>query len=387
VNSKGIFPKIQDAEALNLGAFKTKILTEGYKLLNEANPAEILQHQMQKGPLFVVNEKFVKIYVEYQTVDKNGASLGPGTLQYGFDATAAAAANQWLSKLNDIAMVVDLGSIQRLMTIKGKFDTEKGSTPGFRNPELLFHDKLKPLIDILQVLASLQTGDYKAAFEKGLDIAMSNSADSWNYAFHARKEIPVVRFPPGIAYDNPTNPLKLEAHMAIGVYFNEALAMPSAPSQLIPSAGAFLEFGGSLSVMCVSLALATVYAVGSVDLRTAADIKTGPSLHMRFGFGAEIAVGLPVVGTVSVLYMVGVEIDLDTDGVVVAAFLLFRGRAELLGGIVTVQIQIEAKGIVKDRVGIKTEMAAQVTFGLDISLFLVLNLHFSKSWEESRQIA
>jgi hypothetical protein len=387
VNSKGIFPKVQDAEALNLGAFKAKILPEGYKLLNEANPAEIFQHPMQKGPLYLVNEKFLKIYVEYQNVDKNGGTLGPAMLQYGFDATAGAAANQWLSKLNDIAMVVDLGSIQRLMTIKGTFDTKKGSTPGFRNPELLFHDKLKPIIDILQVLASLQTGDYKAAFEKGLDIAMSNSADSWNYAFHARKEIPVVRFPPGLLYNAPTNPLKLEAHMAIGVYFNEALAIPSAPSQLIPSAGAYLEFGGSLSVMCVSLAAATVYAVGSVDLRTAADIKTGPSLHLRFGFGAEIAVGLPVVGTVSVLYMVGVEIDLDTGGITVAAFLLFRGRAELLGGIVTVQIQIEAKGIVKDRVGAQTEMAAQVTFGLDISIFLVINLHFSKSWEESRQIA
>jgi hypothetical protein len=387
VNSKGIFPKIQDAEALNLGAFKAKISADGYKLLNEGNPAQIFQHQMQQGPLYLVNEKFLKIYVAYENVDKNGGSLGPAMLQYGFDATAAAAAKQWLSKLNDIAMVVDLGSIERLMTIKGKFDTEKGTSPGFRDPELLFHDKLKPLIDILQVLASLQTGDYKAAFQQGLDIAMSNSADSWNYAFHARKEIPVVRFPPGLAYANPTNPLKLEAHMAIGVYFNEALAIPSAPNQLVPSAGAFLEFGGSLSVMCVSLAAATVYAVGSVDLRTAADIKTGPSLRMRFGFGAEIAVGLPVVGTVSVLYMVGVEIDLDTGGITVAAFLLFRGRAELLGGIVTVQIQIEAKGIVKDRVGAKTEMAAQVTFGLDISIFLVINLHFSKSWEESRQIA
>lgn len=387
VNSKGIFPKVQDTEAMNLGAFKTKILAEGYKLLNEANPAEIFKHQMQKGPLFLVNEKFLKIYVEYENVDKNGGSLGPGMLEYGFDATAGAVANQWLSKLNDIAMVVDLGSIQRLMTIKGKFDTEKGSSPGFRNPELLFHDKLKPLIDILQVLASLQTGDYKAAFEQGLDIAMSNSADSWNYAFHARKEIPVVRFPPGLAYDNPTNPLKLEAHMALGVYLNEALAIPSAPGQLIPSAGAFLEFGGSLSVMCVTVGAASVYAVGSVDLRTAADIKTGPKLHMRFGFGAEIAVGLPVVGTVSVLYMVGVEIDLDTSGIVVAAFLLFRGRAELLGGIVTVQIQIEAKGTVRERVGAKTEMAAQVTFGLDVSIFLVINLHFSKSWEESRQIA
>jgi hypothetical protein len=386
VNSKGIFPKIQDAEAMNLGAFKTKILGEGYKLVNDANPMEIFQHQMQKSPLFLVNEKFLKIYVEYQNVDKNGGSLSPAILQYGFDATAGAVAKQWLSKLNDIAMVVDLGSIPRLMTIKGKFDAEKGSSPGFRNPELLFHDKLKPLIDILQVLASLQTGDYKAAFEKGLDIAMSNSADSWTYAFHARKEIPVVRFPPP-ALDSPAAPLRLEAHMAIGVYFNEALAIPSAPSQLIPSAGAFLEFGGSLSVMCVTVGAATVYAVGSVDLRTAADIKTGPSLHMRFGFGAEIAVGLPVVGTVSVLYMVGVEIDLDTGGIVVAAFLLFRGRAELLGGIVTVQIQIEAKGIVKDRIGAKTEMAAQVTFGLDVSIFLVINLHFSKSWEESRQIA
>ena len=88
------------------------------------------------------------------------------------------------------------------------------------------------------------------------------------------------------------------------MYFNEALALPGAPGQLVPSAGAFLEFGGSLSVMCVSLAAATVYAVGTVDLRMQADIKTGPSLHMKFGFGADILVGLPVIGTVSVLYMV-----------------------------------------------------------------------------------
>ena len=29
-------------------------------------------------------------------------------LRYGFDATAAGLANQWLSKLDDISMVVDL---------------------------------------------------------------------------------------------------------------------------------------------------------------------------------------------------------------------------------------------------------------------------------------
>jgi hypothetical protein len=142
---------------------------------------------------------------------------------------------------------------------------------------------------------------------------MSNSADSWTYAFHARKEIPVVRFPP-------------------------------------------------------------------------ADIKTGPSLHMKFGFGAELAVGLPVIGTVSILYMVGIQVDLDTSQLTVAAFILFQGRAEILGGLVTIQIQIEAQGIYK-RIGGSTELAAQVTFGLDISIFLVINLHFSKSFQESRQIA
>jgi hypothetical protein len=220
-------------------------------------------------------------------------------------------------------------------------------------------------------------------------VAMSNAADSWNYAFHARKEIPVVKFPPEPEYStSAVDPLKLEAHLAVGVYFNEAMQVTSDPKQLVPSAGAFLEFGGSLSVMCVSLAAATVYATGSVDLITAADIKTGPALHMKFGFGCELVVGIPVVGGVSITYMVGVQIDLDTSQITIAGFLLFRGRAELLGGLITVQIQIEAKGSVQ-RIAAQsqTNLIAQVTFGLDISIFLVINISFSQSWQEARQIA
>ncbi|MBC7928779.1 MAG: hypothetical protein H7039_24310, partial [Bryobacteraceae bacterium] len=250
-------------------------------------------------------------------------------------------------------------------------------------------DDLKPVVDILQVLLMLQGGDYANALKKGLEVAMSNSAESWNYSLSARKEIPVVKFPPGALYDNPTNPLKLECHLAVGVYFNAALSLPSAPGQLVPSAGAYLEFGGRLSVMCLSVALGTIYATGSVDLRIAADIKSGPSLYMKFGFGAEIVVGLPVVGTLSVLFMVGVEISLTTTEVVVAAFLLFRGKAELLGGLVCVTILIEAKGAVKRTFGGagRTDMIAQVTFGLHVSIFLVINIKFSKSWQENRQIA
>jgi hypothetical protein len=36
---------------------------------------------------------------------------------------------------------------------------------------------------------------------------------------------------------------------------------------------------------------------------------------------------------------------------------------------------------------ISTITAAQVTFALDISVFLVIDIDFSKSWEEQRQIA
>jgi hypothetical protein len=389
LNSVAIFPNIQDALPLNLGAFKTTIVEEGYRLLDQANPDAVFEQLLPPGPLYLINEDFLKLYIEYAKKDKNGTTTEDGRVRYGFDAVAADVGKKWLSKVNDIGMVVDLGPLTRLMIIKGRFDAEKGVEPAFIQPEIEFSDALQPVIDILQILLMLQGGDYKEAFQKGLEVAMSNGADSWNYAFHAKKEIPLVKFPPGPAYDAPTNPLKLECHLAIGVYFNEALAMPSSPGALVPSCGAFLEFGGRLSVMCVSVAAATVYATGAVDLRTAADIKTGPSLYMKFGFGAEIAVGLPVIGTVSILFMVGVEMTLSTTELTVAAFLLFRGRAEILGGIVTVTITIEAKGIVKrlSAPSERTDMIAQVTFGLDISIFLVINISFTESWQESRQIA
>jgi hypothetical protein len=387
LNSVGIFPNLQDAIPLDLGTYKTRIIEEGYKLLDEANPEKLFEKALPDGPWYIINEDFLKLYIEYDKRDKNGAKQSDGFINFGIDSAAQEMGNRWLSKLNNVGMVVDLGPLTRLMIIKGKFDAEKGAAPSFQGPELEFGDALQPVIDILQILLMLQGGDYADALAKGLEIAMSNSTDSWEYAFHARKEIPLVRFPPPAA-DSPTAPLKLECSLAVGVYFNEVFPLTDNPNQLIPSAGAFLEFYGRLSVMCVSVAAATIYATGSVDLRIAADIKTGPSLMMKFGFGAEINVGLPVIGTVSLLYMVGVEIILDSSKVVVAGFLLFRGRAEILGGIVTVTIFIEAKGMVERLPGPGvTNMIAQVTFGLHISVFLVINIKFTKSWQESRQIA
>ena len=139
--------------------------------------------------------------------------------------------------------------------------------------------------------------------------------------------------------------------------------------------------------MCVSLGAASIYAVGNVDLKLEADTSPKVAVTMKFGFGAQITVGLPVVGHASVMYMVGVEVYADSSSVVkVTAFLLFRGQAELLGGLVDVTITIEAKGTV-EKTGNETNCKAQVTFAIDISIFWVIDISFSESWEESRQIA
>lgn len=368
-----------------------KIEKEGYKLLKQVENLDF--------PLpdkwYLINEDFLKIYVEYKTTKKNGPTTS-GKLKYDINSFADNMADKWKSKLNDLSMVLDLGPFERLMTIKGNFDASKGSEasfkgkdgdPGFPAPQLEFSPVLQTVMDILQILQDLQGEKYGDALKKGLKIAMSNSADSWEYKFEASKEIPVVKFPiPDAVYNAPTTPLKLEAGLKVGVYFNSTLSITSDPSKLLPTAGAYIDFYGRLSVMCVSLAAATVYAVGQVNLGIAADTQKGPSLKMKFGFGAQIVVGLPVVANVSVLYMVGVEIYADSNSIIVTGSLLFQGHADILGGIVSVTITIEAKGTVK-RIGDRTDCSAQVTFAIEISIFLVINIDFSTSWEESRQIA
>ena len=424
VNSKAIFPNVGDAEsnigdAISLFSNGTEFLQnaltdggknvlelmqinktvsgavqEGYKLLKQVPSFDL--PSSASWTLIEVGGAF-KIYIEYKASNVGGGTNTlNGKLNFDVDSFANGIADRWKSIMNDVALVVDLGPIQRLMTIKGNWNAQNGSEtqyggdssdPSFPTPEIEFAPELKPVIEILQILQDLQTSNYKDAFQQGLKLAMSNKDDSWEYKLQASKEIPVVRFPtPDALYNDPNAPFKLEAGLKLGAYFNAALKITTDPSQLLPSAGGYLGFYGRLSVMCVSISIATIYAVGQVNLDIGADTKIGPSLKMKFGFGAQIVVGLPVVGNVSVLFMVGVEIYIATNVLTVSGFMLFQGHAELLGGLVAVTITIEAKGTVS-RQNDRTDLAAQVTFGLDISIFLVIDISFSTSWEESRQIA
>ena len=384
--SKNVFELIQINDKDGAG----NILNEGFKLLKNIETFDF------SSPVkwSLIDEDYLKIYVEYQTNRKvnNAPENKFGKIDFDINSFE----NKCKTILNEISMVLDLGPLKRLMIIKGNFNYQKGSEASFKGndsdnsfpaPQVEFSDAIEKVKDILQILEDLQGEDYAAAVKDGLKIAMSNSADSWEYKFEATKEIPVVKFPvPDWAYNAPNTPLKLEAYLKLGIYFNSALKVTTDVGKLLPTAGAFLDFGAKLSVACVSLELATVYAVGQADLQIGADTKLGPNLRLKFGFGAQIVVGLPVVLNVSVLYVVAVEIYLDKDTIEVSASLMFQGHADLLGGIVGITITIEAKGSII-KTGDRTDCSAQVTFAIDISIFLVIDIDFSTSWQENRQIA
>lgn len=411
MNCTGLFPNVADAlssfgDAIPLeNNFNQNALTdagtnvlelmqinlnngvEGYKLLKQTELFDLPDHDCTMadgGSLF-------QVYVEYKATI-NGTDR-PGTLNYDVDSFSANNEDKWISKLSNLSMAVDLGPFSKLVTIKGNLDSQNGSPavfegnpndPNFNAPQVELSSALQTAMEILELLSKLQGPPYGNAMKKGMQISMSSNANGWQ--FTASQEIPLLKFPyPDLG---PDAPLKIEASLKLGVYFKQTFKVGNDPDQLIPTIGAFLEFFGSLSVMCVSLDLATIYAVGQATLKIAADTKVGPSLDMKFGFGAQIVVGLPVVGNVSVLYMIGVGIGLSSSSISITAFMLYKGNADLLDGLVNITITIEAQGtITHDNNPSKTSCKVEITFALDISIFLVIDIDFSLSWSEQRQIS
>jgi len=376
LNAKSVFPNIANALQLTNAEKEVAILGEGLMKMTE-RPINLGTTLPDYD--FINEPNILRVYAQYRSTKK-----ADGKLTLGIDSTATLA-DRWKAALSSIRVVVDLGPFKELMWVDGNFNASSGIAPKYDVPHLQFGPLLDPVVAILQVLATLTGND----FDKGMDVGMSNSPDNWEYKFNCSKEIPVIQFPsPEELTVDPTPPLKLEAGLKVGFYFNEVLSIPTDLKQLVPACGAFVDFHGGLHVMCFSLQVASVYAVGQVDLSIAADSKAGKSLHMKFGFGVELVVGLPVVANVSVLYMVEVNVGLSDTDLDVGAMMLFRGSAEICGGLVAICIQIEAGGSIhRDLVKKETDCIAQVTFAINVTLLWVIDIHESDQWQESRQIA
>jgi len=377
LNSKGPFPNVANALALTNAEREVAILGEGLmKMAERTLNLNTLLPSSYVFP-FIDEPGVLRIYTQYKSTDSTG-----GQLALGIDSSAALE-KKWKAALSNIRVVVDLGPFPELMWIDGNFNASSGISSKYDKPHLRFGPILDPVIEILQVLATLSGED----FDRGMNVGMSNSPDNWEYKFDCSKEIPVIKFPSPLQLTiNPNPPLKLEAGLKVGFYFNQMLALPGDLKQLVPACGAYVEFYGRLQVQCFTLAVASVYAVGQVTLGIAADSKAGITLRMKFGFGAEIVVGLPVVANVAVLYMVEVEVTIAESSIHVAGLLLFRGSAEILGGLIAIAIQIEAGGGI-DRIGDETTLTAQVTFSIDVCLLWVIDIDVTEHWEEQRQIA
>jgi hypothetical protein len=377
LNSKGVFPNVANALGLTSAEREVEILGEG--LMRMAQRTLKLDTLLPPNYIypFIDEPGVLRIYAQYRSTNNTS-----GELELGLDS-AAALADRWKAALSNMRVVVDLGPFTELMWVDGKFDAASGASPKYDKPHLQFGPVLQPVVDILQVLATLTGED----FDRGMTVGMSNAAGSWEYKFNCSKEIPVIKFPSPLQLTiNPNPPLKLEAGLKVGFYFNEKLSLPTDLKQLVPACGAYVEFYGRLQVQCFTLAVASVYAVGQVTLGIAADSKAGIALRMKFGFGAEVVVGLPVVANVSVLYMVEVEVTIADTVLDVAGLLLFRGSAEICGGLVAICIQIEAGGSVH-RENEVTSLTAQVTFSIDVCVLWVIDINVTEHWEEQRQIA
>ena len=379
LNSKGVFPNVANALGLTSAERAVDILGEGLMKLSERtlDLGSLLPANAQYA--FIDQPGILKVYAEYGAPGGGGF----GKLSLGIDS-AGALADRWKAALASIRVVVDLGPFQRLMWVDGNFNAASAAAPTYDKPHLQFGPVLQPVIDILKVLAALSGDD----FDRGMDVGMSNSADNWEYKFNCSKEIPVIKFPSALELSiNPNPPLKLEAGLRVGFYFNEVLSLPGDLKQLVPAAGAYVDFYGRLQVQCFTLGVASVYGVGQVSLGIAADSKAGLTLRMKFGFGAEVVVGLPVVANVSVLYMVEVEVTISASKLRVAGLMLFRGSAEICGGLVGITIQIEAGGAVERSGSGDTMLTAQVSFTIDVCLLWVIDINETDTWQETRQIA
>jgi hypothetical protein len=333
----------------------------------------------QLNPLYIVNETALKIYIRYDTPAGGGGPFSLGL------SDGAAGRKPWEMTNREVDIVVEVGPLKPLLTVHGTFHADPDGTPRLESPELEWggDEGLQCMVRILELLSNLSklyNNTDATLFPDGIKFIPSNAPDSWEYKCSIDQKIPVIQFPDTqfITLTGPP-PMIIEASLSLGVFFSLSLN-PGNPGMIKPSAGVSFTFEGALQIELITIEAATAYAFGSARVRIEIDIlDPAPSIELTVGFGASVAIQLPVIGVVSVTRTVSITSSLSEKEFLVMAGTMLRGKLSLAGGLLTTSIQIEGSAGVKKTIGDDVVKARlDLIFTLDVSLAFVISYDFTR---------
>jgi hypothetical protein len=357
----------------------------------------------------LLNSGGSRIYIAYSDVADSG---NPTIVNYTFDSLAP---TPWTANLKKESVIIDIMTFTGLVTVTSEFDAAFGKAPEMPSPKVKFGSILQPIVDILKFL-----GDFDMS--KALAVSMGNATvTTWQpkwkaslYGFKLKFEAPLkleiwvfgakikaVPQLPGVV--NP--PIKAEVELEVEGHYN---MLPFSTSSDDPSTdlstvatdmlsiGASLKLGGELDILCTTIGAAGLYAVGLVEFEFGIDSKEGKSFGFKVAVGAELAANWPVVGDVSVMLALGLEMEWKASSSSTSsgiyALMIFKGEAELLDGVIDICIHIEAKGGTEKEIesGTGTEKdyaICEVEFAAEVSLAFVIHFEFDVTWQEKREVS
>jgi hypothetical protein len=274
-----------------------------------------------------------------------------------------------------------------LLTVRGDFKAEAGKKPEFNNARIEWgpDGALQKIVEVLTILSMLATEDGSGdIIQQGFKFVMGNSPDSWTYKCTIEEKIPVIKFPSPVQLSQLPGPalIIVEAGLNVGVFFN--LSLSTDPNNLVKAgAGIMLGFEATIQVLIISLEVVSAYAVGSARVDIFIELPDAkPTFKFTMGFGATVAVQLPVVGYVSVTRVISLGASIDSNGMEMTVGQMLRGVITVAGGLASVCIQVEASGTVTDTKKKRTAIVRGV-FSLDITVAWVLSWDFSEEFEHS----
>lgn len=354
-------------------------------LKNFVPPECVVPPGNKSRKLFLVNEKIFQIYIDY------GGEVPTTPNQIftvGLDATDDT--KRWQMLNTDVAIVVNLDVFQPLITVKGNFKAEPGKKPEFNDARIEWggDPNLQKIVQVLSILYQLSTeGGGGDVITDGFKFSMGNSPDSWSYKCNIEEKIPVIKFPNPVQLSQLPGPAPLivEAGLDLGVFFN--LSLSADPKNLIKAgAGVTLGFEATIQVLLITIEVATAYGVGTAKVDVFIELPDAkPTFKFTMGFGATVAVQLPVVGYVSITRVISLGASIDSNGMEMTVGQMLRGVLTVGGGLASVSVQVEASGTVSNKgsVAPDSEWTATVrgVFTLDITVAFVLSWDFSKEFE------